>query len=61
MKDMKDSDAVKKMTDSLHRELQNKNETIERIQTPNMKVSIEYKYILKNVYMYNNEVFNILK
>lgn len=41
MKDMKDADAVKKMTDSLQRELQAKNDTIERIQTPNMKVYIK--------------------
>lgn len=57
MKDMKDSDAVKKMSDSLQRELVQKNETIERIQTPNMKVIVII--ITKISFMSKNHFFII--
>ena len=39
LKDCPSNEAVKKAGDMLNKELNSKQETLERIQTPNMKVS----------------------
>lgn len=39
LKDLRTNDSVKKMHDNLNKELQSKQETLERIQAPNMKVN----------------------
>lgn len=43
LKDLRTNDSVKKMHDNLNKELQSKQETLERIQAPNMKVKSQFR------------------
>lgn len=49
LKDLRTNDSVKKMHDNLSKELQSKQETLERIQAPNMKVTNNWNHCSQKI------------
>lgn len=58
MKDIQEPDAAKKMADSLQKDLNAKQETLERIQTPNMKAMQKLDRVCEKIQSTNEEFEN---
>jgi structural maintenance of chromosome 1 len=54
-KDIKGTDQVKKMAETLHKELQSKLDTLEKIQTPNMKAMQKLDRVTEKIQTTNEE------
>lgn len=56
--DLNSNEAIKKMNDTLQKELQSKQDTLERIQTPNMKAMQKLESVSEKIVATNEEFEN---